>query len=155
MHLLYMFLRHSVLTVTFIHHRMVKMLSIGLVKIKNGMLRSFSSWRELMLTQRIRWELFNDNFTDPYHLYLYCIMFVIDDVCVYLIVYHIVIIRIHVNHFTRMDIYIWTLYAECCDSWIAVIQYRVDLPIHHHPNEPLVMSIQSTCPIWYYDLTHM
>ena len=34
-----------------------------------------------------------------------------------------------------------------CDSWIAVIQYRVDLPIHHHPNEPLVMSVQSTCPI--------
>ena len=34
-----------------------------------------------------------------------------------------------------------------CDSWIAVIQYRADLPIHHHPNEPLIMSVQSTCPI--------
>ena len=43
MHLLHMFLRHSVLTVTFIYHRMVKMLSIMPVNIKNGMLRSFSS----------------------------------------------------------------------------------------------------------------
>jgi hypothetical protein len=39
------------------------------------------------------------------------------------------------------------LQDHICDSWIAVIQYRVDLPIHHHPNEPLVMSVQSTCPI--------
>ena len=43
MYLLYMFLWHSVLTVTFIRHRMVTMLSIGPVNIKNGMLRSFSS----------------------------------------------------------------------------------------------------------------
>ena len=34
-------------------------------------------------------------------------------------------------------------------------KYRAGLPIHHHPNEPLIMSVQSTCPIWYYDLTHM
>ncbi len=107
MYFLYMFLWHSVLTITFIHHRMVKMLSIGPVLNRNGMLRSFSSWRELILTWRIRWVLFNDNFTDPYHLYLYCIMLVIDDTYAYLVV-----IIIHVNHFTRMDIYL-TLYAEC------------------------------------------
>ena len=101
MHLLHMFLRHSVLTVIFIHHRMVEMLSIGLVNIKNGMWRSFSSWRELILTWRIRWVLINDHFTDPYHLYLYCIVLVIDDTYAYL-----VFIIIHVNHLTRMDIYL-------------------------------------------------
>ena len=108
MHLLHMFMWHSVLTVTFIHHRVVEMLSIGPVIIKNGMLRSISSWRELILTWRIRWVLFNDNFTDPYHLYLYCIMLVIDDAWVYLVVHYIVIviIIIHVNHLTRMDIYL-------------------------------------------------
>ncbi len=90
MYLLYMFLRHSVLTVTFIHHRMVEMLSIWPVNIKNGMLRSFSFWRELILTWRIRWVLFNDNFTDPFHLYLYCIMVTIYDVSVYSAVYRII-----------------------------------------------------------------
>ena len=90
MYLLYMFLRHSVLTVTFIHHRMVEMLSIMPVSIRNGILRSFSFWRELILMSRIRWVLVNINFTDPYHLCRYCITIVIDDSYLYLVVYHIV-----------------------------------------------------------------
>ena len=67
------------------------------------------------------------------------------------------------SSYTSMRCVSWLVYCcsvqnsnrELCDSWIAVIQYRADLPIHHHPNEPLIMSVQSTCPIWYYDLTHM
>ena len=37
MYLLHMYMWHSVLTFIFIHRRMVKMLSIGPVKKKNGM----------------------------------------------------------------------------------------------------------------------
>ena len=69
---------------------MVKMLSIGPVSIRNGMLRSFSFWRELILMSRIRWVLTNYNFTDPYHLCRYCILLVIDTAYVYLVVYHLV-----------------------------------------------------------------
>jgi len=39
---------------------------------------------------KLRLVLFNINFTDSYHLYLYCILLVIDDAYVYLVVYHIV-----------------------------------------------------------------
>ena len=88
MYLMCMFLRHNVLTVTSISYRMVEMLSIGPVSIRNGMLRSFSFWRELILMSRIRWVLNNYNFTDPYHLCRYCILLVIDTAYVYLVVYH-------------------------------------------------------------------
>ena len=39
---------------------------------------------------KISLVLFNDIFTDTYHLYLIFIMVVIDDVCAYLLVQHIV-----------------------------------------------------------------
>ena len=39
---------------------------------------------------KLRLVLFNINFTDSYHLYLYCILLVIDDANVYLVLYHIV-----------------------------------------------------------------
>ncbi len=32
-------------------------------------------------------------------------------------------------------------------GWIALIQWRAGLHMHHHPNEPLVMYVQSTCLI--------
>ena len=61
------FLRHSVLTVTFINNRMVMMLSIGPVALRIGMWLSISSWREQIPMLWIRWLYC---FTDPYHLYL-------------------------------------------------------------------------------------
>ena len=39
---------------------------------------------------KLRLVLFNINFTDPYHLYVFCILLVIDDAYVYLVLYHIV-----------------------------------------------------------------
>jgi len=89
-YLYYMLLRHILFTVTFIYHRMVKMLSIMPVSIRNGILRNFSFWRELIPILKIRWVLSNYNFTYPYHLCRYCTMIVIDTAYLYLVVHHIV-----------------------------------------------------------------
>ena len=90
MYLLYMSLWQSVLTFTSIHHSIVEMLSIGPVIIRNGMWWSFSFWRELIPMSRIRWVLFNDDFTYPYHLNLYFVMIPKDDLYVYYVVHYIV-----------------------------------------------------------------
>ena len=51
--------------------------------------------------------------------------------------------------------YLRVLMYRLCDSWIAEQYSRAGLPMYHHPKEPLVMSIQSTCLVWYYYVTHM
>jgi hypothetical protein len=67
-----------------------------------------------------------------------------------------IIYRCHIIRY-----YTWNI--RNCESWTDKISSRGpsavflwSLPIHHHPKEPLVMSIQyTTCLIWYYYVTHM
>jgi len=90
------FLRHSVLTVTFINNRMVMMLSIGPVALRIGMWLSFSSWREQIPMLWIRWLYCEITLI----IYIYLAILIID------YVFYIVIIVIHVIHLTWMAKYL-------------------------------------------------